>query len=246
MTNPTPLLHKQEIALGVTTPLISTPFFASGYTLAAATMPHNEIAVFGGPAGTGKTTCARYVAQNASRACALVTVPQGPAPLDLLRYIYLHVTGHAPSTSARRFNLQNLLLKVLPEWGGVLVIDEMQNSRKDSMAELVYLYEQSNHAFALIMVGTHVIDTIKAHPQLDTRVMGKVLFQPLSGPSLINAVQKLDARLAATDRAAIAAHDSAACNGLLRTWVMTIKWMDRLAITGTVSPADFAQIATLL
>jgi len=246
MTNPTPLLHKQQIALGVSTPLISTPFFSSGYTLAAATMPNNEIAVFGGPAGTGKTTCARYVAQNASRACALVTVPERPAPLDLLRYIYLHVTGHAPSTKSRRFDLQNLLLEELSAWGGVLVIDEMQNSRADSMAELVYLYEQSDHAFALIMVGTHVIDAIKAHPQLNTRVMGKVLFQPLSGPTLIDAVQQLDPRLDKTSRAAIAAHDSAACNGLLRTWVMTIKWMDRLAITGAASPADFAQIATLL
>lgn len=246
MTNPTPLLHRQQIDLGVSTNLISTPFFTNGYTLAMATMPTNEIAVFGGPAGTGKTTCARYVAHNASRACALVTIPERPAALDLLRYICLHVTGQAPSPRARRFDLQNMLLEVLPEWGGVLVIDEMQNSRKDSMAELVYLYEQSNHAFALIMVGTHVIEAIKAHPQLDTRVMGRVRFQPLSGAALVDAVQQLDPRLAKTKRTDIAAHDSAACIGLLRSWVMTIKWMDRLQVTGAVSAEEFAQIRSLL
>ncbi|MCA0146659.1 ATP-binding protein [Blastococcus sp. LR1] len=127
-------------------------------------------------------------------------------------------------------------------WGGVLIIDELQNTQENALQELVWLYEETDHAFGLAVVGTGVLDAAKKRPQLHSRIMGAVTFAPLHGEELITAVQHLDDRFAATPKRVLAQHNEAACAGLLRRWVQTVRWLNRFEITSAVTSDDLAQI----
>jgi drug/metabolite transporter superfamily protein YnfA len=232
------------VDLGLETPLVATDFFRDGFTTAMAVTQFNNIAAFDGQAGTGKTTCARYVAQQLSRPCAVVTMPHKPAPLDILRRIHLAVTGVVLNDT--HFRMQNELQRVLADWGGVLIVDEMQYTQANAMQELVWLYEGTGHAFALVVVGAGVLAATANYPQLHSRIMGQVVFQPLAGPALLTAVRALDPRLHDVPPDVLAAHDQRACDGLLRRWVQTIRWLNAFNVTGTASAEDLTAAAVKL
>ena len=111
--------------------------------------------------------------------CAIATVPSSPSPLDLLRTITREVTGIAPARSSTRYDMQNDLLALLPEWGGLLIVDELQNVKVDAMRDLTWLYEESGHGFSLLLVGSTVLDAVRQHPQLATRIMCATRFEAL-------------------------------------------------------------------
>ncbi|MGY1714366.1 AAA family ATPase [Geodermatophilus sp. SYSU D01106] len=234
------VMHQQTVALGLETSLVQTEFFTDGFLTAQAVLDGNDIVAFDGPPGTGKTTCARYVAQHAQRPAAVATMSFRPKPLDLLRYTHVALTG-LPHTGTR-VQMQDDLLRIFRTWGGVLIVDELQNTQANALQELVWLYEESDHAFGLVVVGTGVISAAQQYPQLLSRIMGEVTFAPLRGERLIAAVQRLDARFAATPTRLLAQHDQAACAGLLRRWVQTVRWLNRLDVTGAVTADDLAQI----
>lgn len=192
----TPVLARQGHGHDTPARLVEVPFFNRGVALARVALKGNEIIAFGDPAGTGKTTTARHVARVLDRPCAVITVPDRPAPLDLLRLIHVNVTG--TEHGGTRYDMTNELVRVLRAWAGVLIVDEMQNCGSRGMKELVHLYEATERSFAIAAVGTRVIEAIAEYPQLQSRVLGTVRFEPLHGPELVTAVRELDDRLADT------------------------------------------------
>lgn len=231
-------------ALGLVTDLVPTPWLVTGLDTIRRVVDLNKIAAIEGDPGTGKTTTVRVFREQCERPVALATMPGRPAPLDLLRLIYQALNGAGPSSRANKFELQNELLEQLRDWGGVLIVDELQNSAARSMQDLVWLYEESQHAFAVVVVGTNVLEAVAAYPQLLSRVMGAVTFQPLTGDVLVDTVRGLDDRLAQTSVGVLLTHNANACRGVLRRWIMTVEWLNTMGIPqGAAVDADtFSEI----
>ncbi len=236
----------QPLTLGLETGLAQTPFFRDGVLKARGVLASNGILAIDGIPGTGKTTCARYVAQTCDRPAALVRMSYRPAPLELLRRAHLAVTGVKAGKRDTRFELQNDLLEFVADWNGVLIIDELQNSEANAMQELTWLYEEADHDLALIVVGTNVLNAVLKYPQLHSRIMGDHTFHTLRGQALIAAVRELDPRLANADTAVLADHNEASCGGLLRRWVHTVRWLNSLHITDTVTATDLADVRGMM
>ncbi|NYE35659.1 hypothetical protein F4692_000763 [Nocardioides cavernae] len=236
----------QPLNLGLETDLADTPYFREGVLKARGVMSTNGILAVDGVPGTGKTTCARYVAQTSSRPAALVRMSSDPKPLELLRRTHLAITGIHAGKRDTRFDLQQDLLPVLDQWNGVLIVDEMQNSKVNAMQELTWLYEESDHSFGLVVVGTGVLDAVMQYPQLETRIMGEHTFQPLRGTDLITAVRGLDLRFADAPTTVLAEHNEAKCAGLLRRWVQTVRWLNTFEITETVTEDVLADVRAML
>ncbi len=213
-------------SIGIETRFVATPFLVDGLETINSVVSLNRIAAIEGPAGSGKTTTVRYFRNSTDRPCALATMPGKPAPLDLLRFVYQALHGVPPHGRMTRFELQNELLDYLVEWRGVLIVDELQNSAVASMQDLVWLYEESGHAFAVVVVGTNVLEAVSAYPQLLSRVMGAVSFRALTGEALLEAVKGLDSRFEVTPNGVLLTHDQNACGGILRRWVQTAMWLN--------------------
>jgi hypothetical protein len=74
-----PALAQQRVELMLSTPLVQTPVFIEAVSVSGAVVERNEIVLLDGPAGTGKTTAARYVAQQCrgrARSSRSSTVPR--------------------------------------------------------------------------------------------------------------------------------------------------------------------------
>lgn len=239
-----PVVAQQRVDLMLSTPLVHTTIFAEAVDVSTAVVSRNEIVLLDGPAGTGKTTAARYVAQQCRRPCAVVTIPDRPAPLDLLRLVHLGVTGVEHHGS--RYEMTNDLVRVLAQWAGVLVIDEMHLCGVVGLQTLVHLYEQTERGFAVVIVGSGVGGVVDRYPNLATRVLATVDFAPLQGDALLDAVRAMDPRLAQTPEHVLRRHNDKACQGLLRRWVKTITWLDILGAEGPLDTAALDQVAALL
>lgn len=236
----------QPLDLGLETDLAETTYFHEGVLKARGVLATNGILAIDGVPGTGKTTCARYVAQTCSRPAALIRMSHKPAPLELLRRTYLAITGVKAGKRDTRFDLQQDLLDVLSDWGGVLIVDELQNSEANAMQELTWLYEESDHDFGLVVVGTDVLNAVLKYPQLQTRIMGEHTFHPLRGQALIGAVRALDDRFCEARLDDLAEHNEASCAGLLRRWVQTVRWLNTMDIDTTVTAAILADARSMM
>jgi hypothetical protein len=231
----TPTSENQPLDLGLETDLAETSYFREGVLMARGVLATNGILAIDGVPGTGKTTCARFVAQTSDRPVALIRMSHKPAPLELLRRTYLAITGVKAGKRDTRFDLQEDLLDLLNDWDGVLIVDELQNSEANAMQELTWLYEESDHDFGLVVVGTNVTNAVLKYPQLETRIMGEHTFHPLRGQALISAVRALDDRFADADVSVLGEHNEAVCAGLLRRWVQTVRWLNAMNIADTVT-----------
>lgn len=220
--------------------LALTPSFTRGFTEILGVSEKNGVIAIDGPSGTGKSTCVYAVADHVQRPMAVFTLTDDPTPLELLKRIVEALTGDRPLGS--RFDLQNEVLPLLRAWGGILAFDEFQASKQPIMRELTWAYEESGRGFALVLVGTGVQSALGRHPQLEGRLLGAVVFAPLTGNDMVQAVRVLDPRLSKATTDNLSRHDHKACNGLLRRWTQTIEWLDILEMTGVATEAKLREV----
>lgn len=220
--------------------LAHTPSFTRGFTEILGVSEKNGVIAIDGPSGTGKSTCTYAVAKCIKRPMAVFTLTDDPTPLELLKRIVEALTGERPLGS--RFDLQNEALPLLRGWRGILAFDEFQASKQPIMRELTWAYEESRRGFTLVLVGTGVLNALGRHPQLEGRLLGEVVFAPLAGDEMLDAVRVLDPRLGKATNDTLSRHNHKACNGLLRRWTQTIEWLDILEMTGVATETKLREV----
>lgn len=223
----------------------TTPSFRSAHVKMRAVAEQNRIMAIDGEPGTGKSTCAVWTADVIQVPAAVATMTHRPAPLDVLRNTWQAVTG-AVAPNATHYELGNDVRDLLAGWGGVLVIDELQNCTANALQELVWLHETTQGAFTLVLVGSGVHAALHAYPQLRSRVMAYATFERVTGVDVQAVARALHEGFAGTPDKDLHVHDQLFARGLLRDWATTATWARALRLPGTVTAADLKRIRVLI
>lgn len=220
--------------------VVLTPPLKTGIIGARMVLGSNRIGLFDGPPGTGKTTAATVIAGLAHRPIAQVTLPYRPASLDVLRLVLQQLTGRLGTGT--RSEMEEESTTLLRDWNGLLIVDEVQNAGAPGIQTLRYLHDRSGCNFALLLVGWKALATIKEHPDLDSRVISKVVFKPLNGPELIDFLRESDERFVATSAAVLQRINDTYAHGNLRHWNYLSRALDALGMHGPLDQKTSDQV----
>lgn len=239
-------MTSQTSPLGVDLPpgILPTPALKQGLVAARMLLATNRIAFYDGPPGTGKTTAATVIAHLAQRPVAQVTLPYRPAPLDVLRLVIQALTGRMGVGTKSEMEEECAVL--LLDWQGLLIVDEVQNAGTPGIQTLRYLHDRSGCTFALLLVGWRALLTIKEHPDLDSRIIAKVGFEPLTGDTLITFLRQSDPRYAETPTAVLRHINDTYASGNLRHWNYLSRALDALGFTGPLDQTTATQVVSYM
>ena len=129
---------------------------------------------------------------------------------------------------------------LLRDWPGLLIVDEVQNAGTPGIQTLRYLHDRSGCTFALLLVGWQALRAIQEHPDLESRIIAKVGFTPLTGDTLIAFLHDSDPRYRATPTAVLRHINDVYAGGNLRHWNYLARALDALGIKEplTIRTAD--------
>lgn len=209
---------------GMPITVVETPFLLEGIDVASTVLATQAIGLFDGPVGTGKTTTAEWVASQQQAPTINLTMPPRPAKLTALRKIVRALSGDDYGVSGDA--LEDAAIDLLKDWGGLLIVDEVQTIGGQGISELRYIHDLTRESFGLLLVGNGVENAIRSQPALDDRVLVRARFQRLTGDDLIEVLHELDPRLKRTATGILARIDQRHCRGRLRNWSQILVLLD--------------------
>lgn len=204
--------------------VIDTPFLVEGVETAYTVLRTQAIGLFDGPLGTGKTTTAEWVASQLDAPTVNLTMPPRPLKLAALRKIVWALSGDEFGGSGDA--LENAAVKLLRDWNGLLIVDEVQTIGGQGISELRYIHDVTRESFGLLLVGNGVEAAIRTQPALDDRILVRARFQRLTGDDLTTVLHNLDPRLQRTPAGILTRIDQRHCRGKLRGWAQILLLLD--------------------
>lgn len=224
-------------------PFIGTPIARRALLASKVTLASQRIGFFDGPPGTGKTTTALEVAARVNRPVHVVTMPARPAPLEVLRRVIAAFKGELGAGT--KAQMEDEAVAILTGWGGLLIVDEVQNIGTPGIHTLRYLHDRSACSFAMLLVGWRALETIQAHPDLESRVIAFVEFEPLTGKDLLEYVFARHPELTGTPPEVIRHLDDTSARGNLREWRNITETIAALNLPLPLTEATARQLAAL-
>ena len=224
--------------------LVQTSSLRHAYASSLVMLKTNRIAFFDGPPGTGKTTAALAVAQKVDRPSAMMTMSFRPANLDVLRNTIGALTGI--QGSGTKSQMEDELIYLFQDWNGLLIVDEVQNCGAAGIQTLRYLHDRSGCSFALLLVGWQALETIRTYPDLQSRVISEVIFEPLSGEELYSCIRQCHSVLENVEQPLLQHIDSRYARGILRNWRNVAETVEAIGIEQLANRAEADEILNLL
>lgn len=199
--------------------IVETPSMRRTRVAFSLTMTQRSMMLIDGPPGTGKTTAAAMLVKQARSEgfpAVYVAIPERPSPSEVLRAIIESVSG-TPGCGTKH-NMENEARAMLADFGGLLVVDEVQNLRRSGMQELRFLHDDSQTNVAILILGWQADKVIRDMPDLDSRVRYRAKFTPLQDEEVCEIAHSLDSRLNRTSDGVIIHINDIYARGNMRRW----------------------------
>ncbi len=181
---------------------------------------HRAIGAVTGAAGLGKTfSVDTFLATMDPLQHCKVLFPQNATPVTVARRLFRYFYGDEAPMRASQYRLAELLETELAGTSRLLVIDEAQNLNRPCFEFLRILHDQPTTNFGLVFVGGDGARQVLARePMLSSRIYRPVAFEPLTPPTLFDAVRCFHPLLAELDDAVIRDIDDTVGHGNFRHW----------------------------
>lgn len=249
-TPPTDVVNVKHLRGLPPVPTVATPGFRKTQVVAADAAELREIAVVAGEPGLGKSFAVYHYVVNQSLPWLWLDMPPKPSPKEIVVRLLRELTG----TCDQRlpvYELSDELCTVLASEPRLIVIDEAQHLDSQGLHQLRYLHDRADADWGLIFAGGAGCEKVlSSDPQLNDRIGGRVRFDPLDGPELLQTLDAFSPFYAAADRQLLMRVDQVYAHGVFRRWARLLQVGSRLAeaagtdrLDTTVARASLAKLA---
>ena len=218
--------------------LAETPSMKRAEIAFHLTCKQRNIMLIDGPPGTGKTTAtARWASQaEAGGTPAIyVVIPERPSINDVLRIIIEALRG--VRSTGTKHDMENEARAYLAEFGGLLIVDEVQNLKRTGIQELRYLHDDTQTDFAMLLSGWQAEEIITQHPDLDSRVAYRTRFTPIEHSDLPAVIADMAPWLSTDEPGLLPYIDATYAAGNMRLWSLFLTAAHDAGMT-TLNHAD--------
>lgn len=197
--------------------LVRTPYFTVCEQLLGEVTDVDGLMAVDGQPGTGKTTAVRTVTDASGLPVLWARLGPRPGTAKVVRQL-LTLLGENTAGYAHAGEYERRLVERLSERPRILVVDEAQKLGRDGFDQLIDVHDAPGAQFTLVLLGAGVLDRLAPFPECDSRVARRVLFQPLTGATLLDTLHDYHPLLAGTDPALLRRIDARFAHGRLRRW----------------------------
>lgn len=206
--------------------IMKTLSFEMSQATLGRTVDLGDISVLNGQSGCGKTYSLQYFLthhpQMQGRQSTYLEMPPRPSPTEVTHRVLQALTGARPPKAVEN-QLTDDLCSILQGSGWVVAIDEAHNLGGPGLQKLRYWHQRGEFSWTLILVGTRMVEALKAAPEIRNRVESLVSFEPLRDQELMSALRQWHPLLAATRPAVLRNLDAAYAQGVLRSWAKILR-----------------------
>lgn len=202
--------------------LVPTPSLKFASVLVTLALDMQGLLVLDGPAGTGKTSAAVWLArQNPEWRWAYLQVPHTVRFDEVPAHVQEAITGYPAHGKVRDIQRENV--RLLREHHVAFIADEVQHAGTKGIQAVRYLADLTamgpTGGTPILLVGHGSLNAASTAPEMLDRLVGTAEFALLGGGALLEFVAILHPRLAVTSDDIIARlDDECAGNGSLRSW----------------------------
>lgn len=191
-----------------------------------------------GPPGLGKTTTTAVCAQECQELgvpTRYLAIPEDPSPNEVLVGLIEVLTGSSPEGS--KHELENEVRAILADFGGLIIVDEVQNLKRRGLQELRYLHDDGTTTVSMLLSGWGAEKLIGDNPDLNSRIPRQIQFVSMQRSEVPDVVGQLSHVLAASDHQHLLRINDNFAHGIFRNWAAVVSTVEQLGISRLDSAA---------
>jgi AAA domain len=173
-----------------------------------------------GASGAGKSTAIEHLLSTLPAECVVLHLGNLARGNEVATELAELLGAESLGTSGKA--LRKALKRALKGRNVVIFVDEADRLNADGLRCLRYLWDQPGRTWCLILAGRDFDRAFALVPEIGNRQGRYAPFDPLSGPSLVKALQSLHPLFANTGESVLKEIDASSCHGLLVSWTIVL------------------------